>query len=151
MDHRFRACPRRSRSPTTAKSSSVRPLAGERPRARLRSRAGAPGSRRDPVLARRLRELLDERAVEGLGLAEAAGLPPAHPAPLVRAFSGAYGIASHRYLMSRRVGRARRLLLDGRAPSEVAVATGFYDQTHLTRPFRKLVGVTPGRYRAEGR
>jgi AraC-like DNA-binding protein len=50
--------------------------------------------------------------------------------------------------MSRRVGRARRLLLDGLAPGEVAPATGFYDQAHLTRHFRKLVGVTPGRYRA---
>ncbi|MFF0105377.1 AraC family transcriptional regulator [Streptomyces hirsutus] len=125
-------------------------LVGERLRTHLRSRAGAPEPLRNPVLARRLRELLDKRVVEGLGLAEAAGLLAAHPAHLVRAFSGAYGIAPHQYLMSRRVGRARRLLLDGRAPSEVAVATGFYDQAHLTRHFRKLVGVTPGRYRADG-
>ncbi|MFE7811988.1 helix-turn-helix domain-containing protein [Streptomyces sp. NPDC057433] len=123
-------------------------LVGERLRAHLRSRAGAPEPRRDPVLARRLRELLDERVVEGVGLAEAAGLLSAHPAHLVRAFSGAYGIAPHQYLMSRRVGRARRMLLEGRSPGEVAVATGFYDQAHLTRHFRKLVGVPPGRYRA---
>lgn len=70
----------------------------------------------------------------------------AHPAHLVRAFSGAYGIAPHQYLMSRRVDRARRLLLEGRPPGEVASATGFYDQSHLTRHFKKLVGVTPGRY-----
>ena len=121
-------------------------LVGER----LRSRDGAGAVRRDPVLARRLRELLDARVVEGLTLEEAGALLSAHPAHLVRAFSGAYGIAPHQYLMSRRVGRARRLLLAGRSPSEVAVATGFYDQAHLTRHFRKLVGVTPGRYRATG-
>ncbi|MER5990537.1 MULTISPECIES: helix-turn-helix domain-containing protein [Streptomyces] len=127
-------------------------LVGERLRAHLRSRDAAAGTpRRDPVLARRLRELLDERVVEGIGLREAAALLSAHPAHLVRAFSGAYGIAPHQYLMSRRVGRARRLLLEGRSPSGVAVATGFYDQAHLTRHFRKLVGVTPGRYRAGGR
>ncbi|PWI09379.1 AraC family transcriptional regulator [Streptomyces sp. NWU339] len=127
-------------------------LVGERLRAHLRSRDDAARApRRAPVLARRLRELLDARVVEGLGLAEAAGLLSVHPAHLVRAFSGAYGIAPHQYLMSRRVGRARRLLLDGRSPSEVAVTTGFYDQAHLTRHFRKLVGVTPGRYRAGGR
>lgn len=99
-----------------------------------------------PTLARDLRELLDERVTEGIALDEAARLVHAHPAHLVRAFSGAYGIAPHQYLMSRRVDHARRLLLEGRPPGEVATATGFYDQSHLTRHFRKLVGVTPGRY-----
>ncbi|MBT2410426.1 AraC family transcriptional regulator [Streptomyces sp. ISL-12] len=121
-------------------------LIGERLRTHLRP-AGARPARRDPVLARRLRELLDERLVEGLSLEEATALLPAHPAHLVRAFSGAYGIAPHQYLMSRRVDRARRLLLAGDAPADVATATGFYDQAHLTRHFKKLVGVTPGRYR----
>jgi AraC-like DNA-binding protein len=64
----------------------------------------------------------------------------------VRAFSAAYGIAPHQYLTARRVDRARRLLLDGLPVGEVAVAAGFYDQAHLTRHFRRLVGVTPGRY-----
>ncbi|MFC8387264.1 AraC family transcriptional regulator [Streptomyces sp. NPDC057238] len=125
-------------------------LVGERLREHLRSREVLGAPRRDPVLARRLRELLNERVVDGVSLAEAGGTLSAHPAHLVRAFSGAYGIAPHQYLMSRRVGRARRLLLEGRSPGEVAVATGFYDQAHLTRHFRKLVGVTPGRYRATG-
>lgn len=119
---------------------------GERLRAHLRPGVSAPGPRRDPALARRLRELLDERVTEGLTLEEAATLVQAHPAHLVRAFSGAYGIAPHQYLTSRRVDRARRLLLEGRTPGETAALTGFYDQAHLTRHFRKLVGVTPGRY-----
>ncbi|NEB16631.1 AraC family transcriptional regulator [Streptomyces coelicoflavus] len=130
-------------------------LVGERLRTHLRPRGDkdpVPRDpvRRDPALARRLRELLDERVVAGIGLEEAAALVPAHPAHLVRAFSGAYGIAPHQYLMSRRVDRARRLLLAGRAPADVAGATGFYDQAHLTRHFKRLVGVTPGRYRASG-
>ena len=119
---------------------------GERLRSQLRPSAPPTNSRPDPALARRLRELLDERVVDGLTLDEAAGLVHAHPAHLVRAFSTAYGIAPHQYLNSRRVDRARRLLLDGRSPGEVASATGFFDQSHLTRHFRKLVGVTPGRY-----
>ena len=121
-------------------------LIGERLREHLRPRTTADATRPDPVLARRLRELLDEHVVDGLTLDEAAGLVHAHPAHLVRAFSTAYGIAPHQYLNSRRVDRARRLLLDGRSPGEVASATGFFDQSHLTRHFRKLVGVTPGRY-----
>ncbi|MER7189080.1 AraC family transcriptional regulator [Streptomyces flaveolus] len=122
-------------------------LIGERLHAHLRPRGGPGPARPDPVLARRLRELLDERVVEGVGLEEAGGLVSAHPAHLVRAFSTAYGIAPHQYLMSRRVDLARRLLLAGRAPADVAGATGFYDQAHLTRHFKRLVGVTPGRYR----
>ncbi|WP_420311117.1 AraC family transcriptional regulator [Streptomyces sp. YS-B37] len=119
-------------------------LIAERLHAHLRpSTAPTPFA---PTLARDLRELLDERVTEGIALDEAARLVHAHPAHLVRAFSGAYGIAPHQYLMSRRVDHARRLLLGGRPPGEVATATGFYDQSHLTRHFRKLVGVTPGRY-----
>lgn len=126
-------------------------LVGERLRGHLRRRVEPPGPRRSPRLARQLRELLDARLADGVSLAEASGLLHAHPAHLVRAFSGAYGIAPHQYLMSRRVGRARRLLLDGLPPGEVAALTGFYDQAHLTRHFRKLVGVPPGRYRSGAR
>lgn len=126
-------------------------LIGERLRDHLRAGREVTAQRRDPVLAGRLRELLDARVVEGLTLDEATVLVRAHRAHLVRAFSTAYGIAPHQYLTARRVDLARRLLLDGRPPGEVAVAAGFYDQAHLTRHFRKLVGVTPGRYGRPGR
>ncbi|MFF9161519.1 AraC family transcriptional regulator [Streptomyces longwoodensis] len=121
-------------------------------RARLDERLRPAGrDARDPALARRLRELLDARVTDGVTLEEAARLLHAHPAHLVRAFSGAYGIAPHQYLTSRRVGRARRLLLDGLPPGEVATTAGFFDQAHLTRHFRRLVGVPPGRYRSSAR
>ncbi|WP_225824632.1 helix-turn-helix domain-containing protein [Streptomyces naphthomycinicus] len=126
-------------------------LVAERLRGHLRRETARPPRRRDPVLARELRELLDARVVQGVPLEEAGRLLHAHPAHLVRAFSAAYGIAPHQYLMSLRVGRARRLLLDGLAPGEVAPVAGFYDQAHLTRHFRKWVGVTPGRYRSSSR
>ncbi|MFF3467566.1 AraC family transcriptional regulator [Streptomyces sp. NPDC002619] len=124
---------------------------GERLRRHLRPHLAAAEPRSDPALARSLRELLDEHVTDGLRLDDAARLLHVHPAHLVRAFSTAYGIAPHQYLMSRRVERARRLLLEGRAPGEVASATGFFDQAHLTRHFKKLVGVTPGRYRVSAR
>ncbi|MFD5148575.1 helix-turn-helix domain-containing protein [Streptomyces sp. NPDC058401] len=132
-------------------------LIGERLRTLLRPRlelpdtrttrpGPGPGTGPGPGLARSLRELLDERAAGGLSLEEAAGLLQAHPAHLVRTFSGAFGIAPHQYLVSRRVSLARRLLLDGRPAAEVAVAAGFYDQSHFTRHFKRVVGTTPGRY-----
>ncbi|MER7698391.1 MULTISPECIES: AraC family transcriptional regulator [unclassified Streptomyces] len=119
---------------------------GERLRGHLRP--GDPPA--DPApgrgVARDLRDLLDERLREGLTLAEAARLLHAHPAHLVRAFSAAYAIAPHQYVTSRRVDRARRLLLDGVPPGRVAAAVGFHDQSHLTRHFKRIAGTTPGRY-----
>jgi AraC-like DNA-binding protein len=97
-------------------------------------------------VAHDLRDLLDDRLRTGVTLNEAAELVHAHPAHLVRSFSSAYGIAPHQYLTARRVERARRLLLDGRRPAEVATEVGFHDQAHLTRHFKRLVGTTPGRY-----
>lgn len=123
-------------------------LVGERLRGHLRPREVSESGPDGRTLARRLRELLDERVADGLTLEEAAGVVHAHPAHLVRAFGAAFGIAPHQYLMSRRVERARRLLLEGMRPGEAAVTAGFYDQAHLTRHFRRWVGVTPGRYRA---
>ncbi|MET8825788.1 AraC family transcriptional regulator [Streptomyces sp. NPDC004610] len=116
---------------------------------RPRSAVVAPGT--GPAPARRLRELLDARVTEGVGLAEAGALLDAHPAHLVRAFSAAYAIAPHQYLTARRVERARALLLAGARPADAASGTGFYDQAHLTRHFRRLVGVTPGRYQRSAR
>ncbi|MFD9035860.1 helix-turn-helix domain-containing protein [Streptomyces sp. NPDC059567] len=112
---------------------------------------GPDGTVRDPGIAQDFRDLLDTRLREGTTLQEAASVLHAHPAHLVRAFSAAFGIPPHQYLMSRRVGLARRLLLDGRPPGEVAGATGFYDQSHLTRHFKRVWGVTPGRYARTGR
>jgi AraC-like DNA-binding protein len=50
--------------------------------------------------------------------------------------------------MQLRVQVARRHLAQGRAIAEVALLTGFADQSHLTRAFVRQVGITPGRYRA---
>ncbi|WP_345747061.1 AraC family transcriptional regulator [Streptomyces sp. ODS28] len=128
-------------------------LIGDRLRGLLRPRLELPGAPRDTArsVAHDLRDLLDERLVPGMALEEAARLLHAHPAHLVRAFSGAFGIAPHQYLMSRRVDRARRLLLEGRPAAEVVTATGFYDQPHLTRHFKRILGTTPARFARSGR
>jgi len=106
-----------------------------------------PASQRaDPALAGRLRELLDERVVDGVSLDEAAALLHSDTTHLIRAFTRAHGLPPHRYLTGRRIDLARRLLLDGMPAADVAVAAGFYDQPHLTRHFRRMLCTTPGRY-----
>ncbi|MFF5242261.1 AraC family transcriptional regulator [Streptomyces microflavus] len=119
---------------------------GERLRGHLRPAQALTGPPPGPRIAQDLRELLDERLDRGITLAEAARLVHAHPTHLVRAFSAAYAIAPHQYVTSRRVDRARRLLLDGVPPGEAATAVGFHDQSHLTRHFKRIAGTTPGRY-----
>lgn len=105
-----------------------------------------PPAGRAPTLARRLQELLDAHVVEGISLATASAALEARPSHLVRAFGRELGISPHRYLVGRRLDLARRLLLDGWAPGPVAAEVGFYDQAHLTRHFRRTLGVTPAAY-----
>lgn len=108
----------------------------------------APTSAADAPLAVRLRELLDGRLVDPPTLAECGTALGATPEHLIRTFVRAYGIPPHRYLIGRRVEAARRLLLDGVAPAQVAARIGFVDQAHLTRTFRRTLGTTPARFAA---
>jgi len=75
--------------------------------------------------------------------AGALGRSKAH---LIRSFTAAYGIAPHAYLNGRRVEAARKLLLQGVRPAEVAAAVGFYDQSHLTRHFKRHTSVPPATF-----
>jgi AraC-like DNA-binding protein len=105
-----------------------------------------PRARREAGLARRVRTVLDERLVDAPTLESLAVDLGAHPPHLVRAFGREYGMPPHRYLTGRRVDCARGLLLDGVPPADVAAAVGFHDQAHLTRHFRRVLGVTPGAF-----
>lgn len=107
---------------------------------------GAPDSQPDPRLAHQLRDLLDARLPEAVPLRDAATALHAHPAHLVRTFTAEFGTSPHHYVTGRRVDLARGLLLDGLPPGDVATEAGFYDQAHLTRHFRRLLGTTPARY-----
>jgi AraC-like DNA-binding protein len=103
----------------------------------------------DPLLWQRIRQL-HARFREKVTLRDASGVLHAHPAHLVRAFGREFGISPHQYVTSRRVDLARRLLLDGMPPSLAAAEAGFYDQAHLARHFRHVLGTSPGRYARSG-
>lgn len=66
---------------------------------------------------------------------------------LLRAFRDAVGMPPYAWLAQHRVSRARALLDAGHRPAEAATLVGFADQAHLTRWFRRVLGVTPGVYR----
>ena len=78
-------------------------------------------------------------------LAEKCGLSTRH---FARAFRQSTGVPPHRWLLSRRVDRAKDLLRDpALSLAEVALACGFADQSHFTRMFTTLVGLSPGLWR----
>ena len=108
----------------------------------------APGT--DSNVAEELRGLIDARFPESTTLREASDALHAHPAHLVREFSREFGISPHQYMTSRRIDLARGLLLDGMPPSLTAAEAGFYDQSHLSRHFKHVVGTSPGTYARSG-
>jgi len=120
---------------------------------RLRARLGSPSvpAKLDGAAAYRLRDLLEDRIVDGLSLREAAGLLHFHPAYLVRAFGREFGMSPHQYVISRRVDLARRLILRGQPLWSAAVSSGFYDQPHLIRHFKRILGVSPAAFRPKAR
>jgi AraC-like DNA-binding protein len=114
----------------------------------VRHLGGPVHAARETPLARRVRDLLDARYAESLTITAIAAELDVHPSHLVRVFTQTYGIPPHRYLVSRRVDHARRLLVDGHRPADVAARTGFHDQSHLTRHFRRILGATPSAFAA---
>jgi transcriptional regulator GlxA family with amidase domain len=59
-----------------------------------------------------------------------------------------YGVPPYRYLCRLRIAHAQHLLRQGAPPAIVAMETGFFDQSHLSKHFKRLCGTTPGRYAA---
>ncbi len=58
------------------------------------------------------------------------------------------GIPPHRYLCRLRVSHAQSLLRQGTSPAFAAMESGFFDQSHLYRHFKRVCGVTPGEFAA---
>ena len=82
-------------------------------------------------------------------LSAVARLSPSH---FSRAFRSSVGMAPHAYVMSRRVKRAQEMIRDTDKPlSEIALDCGLADQAHMTKLFRRLVGVSPGAWRRHNR
>ena len=110
---------------------------------KMPARGGLP-----PRALRRLREYVVAHIEENItiqALASMVGLSRFH---FTRAFKQSEGVTPHRYLLQCRVKRVQELLAATELPlSQIALAAGFSDQSHCSRRFRELVGITPSRYR----
>lgn len=65
---------------------------------------------------------------------------------LLRAFTRTKGVTPYSYLENIRIGNAKKLLEQGVSPIEVALQTGFSDQSHFTNYFNRFIGLAPGVY-----
>lgn len=81
-------------------------------------------------------------------LAELADLAGMSRFQVLRRFKAQYGVPPHAWLMCRRVEQARRMIRSGVGLAESASASGFSDQSHMTRVFVKHYGYTPGVWRS---
>ncbi len=99
---------------------------------------------------RRVTDFMTEHAAEDLALEELAALVSLSAKHFARVFRQSTGTPPHRWLIERRLDRAKAMLVEGDLNlAEIALACGFADQSHFTAAFRKLVGMTPGSYRRE--
>lgn len=107
---------------------------------------------REPVSSpgwlRRAGELLREERGDGLSIADVASAVGVHPVHLTRTFRRHFHCTPGEYLRRCRLEKAAALLAGSLSPlSEIALASGFADQSHLAKSFKRAFGVTPSEYR----
>jgi AraC family transcriptional regulator len=101
-----------------------------------------------PWQLRRVHAFADANLDADPSIADLAGECRLSPSHFARAFSASTGTSPHKWLVNRRIERAKQLLLGGgHELSQIALACGFVDQSHFTRVFGRSEGESPGRWR----
>jgi AraC family transcriptional regulator len=105
-----------------------------------------------PAWLSRVREILHDRFADGLELNDIAELVGVHPVHMATVFRRHYRCTIGDYLRRLRLQHAcRELAYSNKALAEIAVATGYTDQSHFSRTIKSALGVTPSEYRAQSR
>jgi AraC family transcriptional regulator len=105
------------------------------------------GGRLPRHAVRAVEEYIDAHLDQDFALADLAAVAHLSEFHFARLFKQTTGLPPYQFVIRQRVERAKRLITAGRLSlAQIAVATGFSDQSHLTRHFKRLVGVTPGRF-----
>lgn len=81
-------------------------------------------------------------------LAELAGMSPYY---FARRFKQTTGLSPHQYILARRIEQAKHLLLRGEPLAQITDRLGFADQSHLSRSFKRITGLSPQAFREEHR
>jgi AraC-like DNA-binding protein len=102
--------------------------------------------RSEHAAVRRARAHLLEHWDQSVSLAALSAAARLSRFELVRRFRMHTGLTPHAFQTNLRIGHARAMLTGGETPARVAAECGFSDQSHLTRTFKRAVGVTPARF-----
>jgi AraC-like DNA-binding protein len=94
----------------------------------------------------RARDFIVSNYSENISLTQLADLAHSSPYHFNRLFTHHVGMPPHAFHNQIRVERSKALILGGASIAQVAMQTGFFDQSHFTRYFRRIVGVTPSTY-----
>ncbi len=105
--------------------------------------------REERLGVRRVREYLIQHHAENVALEQLSRVANMSPFHLHRVFTREVGISPHAFQTTVRIARAKVLLYQGRPLRVVATETGFADQSHFTREFKRFVGLTPGAFRSD--
>jgi AraC-like DNA-binding protein len=95
------------------------------------------------------RDYLKSHYAENVSLSALASIAGLSRFYLLRVFRNQMGVPPHEYQTQVRVARARKLLRSGHSILEAALETGFFDQSHFSRNFKRITGRTPGQYLSE--
>lgn len=101
----------------------------------------------EPQAITRLKRYIEDHYANDISLDSLSQLTHLSRYHLLRVFRETVGIPPHTYLRQVRIKHAKVMLASGLPIADVAIATGFTDQSHLTRWFKRLWGFTPGQYR----
>jgi len=97
-----------------------------------------------PGLAHRICNYIEAHLDQKISLDALAAMSGLSTYHFARAFHQSVGMPPHSYLLRRRLDHVQQMLQETRLPlSEIALATGFSDQSHLTRHFHRLTGMSP--------
>ena len=92
------------------------------------------------------RSYIEENFSQGVSLQALAQHVALSPYYFLRVFRAEVGMPPYAYLKNVRVRHAQRLIEAGKSLAEVAMEVGFSSQSHLTRQFKRIIGVTPGQF-----
>lgn len=112
------------------------------------SARGRPLSTACAIAVERTRQFLEENVERVVASEELEALTGLDRYALARHFRARLGTSPYRYLTMRRLDRARRWIREGQSLADAAAASGFADQSHMTRQFKRAFGLSPGRWRA---
>jgi len=111
-------------------------------------RVDADRGRLAPWQIERVLRFIDEKLGESIGVSDLAAIARLSRSHFAPAFRATIGEPPHAYLIRRRIERAQELiLLTDRPLAQIALDCGLADQPHMTRLFRRVVGMTPGAWR----